>query len=94
MFFKITEFADFYICPWTIVAKNEVCMANEKMKKVRTCIASRIPLEKTNVLKDALFPRFCLFFFARNWSPIFVELVLDELVIGNNKPTQSGFTLS
>ena len=34
------------------------------------------------------------FFFAQNWSPIFVKLVLDELVIGNNKPTQGGFTLS
>ena len=30
------------------------------------------------------------FFFAQNWSQIFVKLVLDELVIGNNKPTQDG----
>ena len=34
------------------------------------------------------------FFFTQNLSQIFVKLVLDELVIGNNKPTQSGFTLS
>ena len=52
--YGFTIFADFTFVngPWS-QKKPKICMANAKMKKVTTYVASKISMDKTHVFKNA-----------------------------------------
>ena len=86
MVFKVTEFAHFHICQRTLMAKKKrICMANAKMKKVRTYIASEIPLDKTHVLRIANFLSIfkLLFHFAQENKNFFTKICIISLFLGS-----------
>ena len=53
--FKIKEFADFTICHWTTLAIKKTDIGKGKMKIVWSYVASKVPLDKTHVPKNAKF---------------------------------------
>ena len=58
--------------------KNRICMANAKIKKVRTYIASEIPKDKTHVLRNAIFfSIFKIWFFSRTE----IEILSEKLAL-------------